>query len=279
MLICICVKGLKIICIVIIMMREARFFCDLCSKKIVDVDGNVTNKFFSCYAQEDFIRHCKSKRHIKLKEATLEHHCKYCNNTFTKEGYDLHVERNHKLWALKDIGSAKESSCNTFIFDNKRCSSMEEVMGLSDPKSGYMSNKIKSKKLKHQLIQERNKRVVPEKTVYTNKFFDFLDKKHHRASILEHPSFWTWEACKFTEPQCERDILTDDIITPYKDQFQNKFDIVAELDGGDVEGDVSLYLINKDEDDIDQDTEILLTDFAYGQLDLKPFNEIVDELS
>ena len=278
MLICIYVKYLKIICKVNIIMREARFFCDLCSKKTVDADGNVTHKFFSCYAQEDFIRHCQSKRHIKLKEATLEHHCKYCNNTFSKEGYELHKERNKKLWEMKDNGSAKQMSCNTFIFDNRRCSSMDEVIGLSDPKSGYLSNKIKSKKLKHQLIQERNKRVVDEKPVYTNKFFNFLDKKNHRASIIEHPSFWTWDACKFTNPQCERDILNEDIITPYQDQFENKFDIVAELDGGDVDGDVSLYLIIIDDDDVDQNTEILLTDFAYERLELKSFNEIVDEL-
>ena len=266
-------------------MREARFFCDLCSKKTVDVDGNVTNKFFSCYSQEDFIRHCKSHRHIKLKEATLEHHCKYCNNTFSEEGYKVHKERNHRLWELKDKGSAKEMTCNTFIFDNKRCSSMEEVIGLSDPKSGYVSNKIKSKKLKHQLIQERNRkviRVIPDKPVYTNKFFDFLETTSEdkpRASILEHPSFWTWEACKFTKPHVEKGILTEDIIEPYKDQYENKFDIVAELDGLDVEEDVSLYLIIIDDDDITQNTEILLTDFAYERLDLKPFHEIVDEIS
>lgn len=122
------------------------YWCDRCYKDIVDENENFKRIYFSCYSNQQWASHLKSKKHTKFCEKVENDSekvlCKYCNKNFTKEGYEIHKERNGKLWELKKGGGFKNLTCNNYFTKGKRYESF------SDYCLGTDSNRPKLKRTK-----------------------------------------------------------------------------------------------------------------------------------
>jgi len=118
------------------------YWCDRCYKEIVDENDETKRIYFSCYSNQQWASHLKSKKHLKIckeveqAEQTQDSDnilCKYCNKNFTKEGYEIHSKRNNKLWELQNRGGYKNLKCNNFFTNTKRYETLEDYLEGVDP--------------------------------------------------------------------------------------------------------------------------------------------------
>ena len=127
------------------MKRNNLFWCDLCNVSIIDGEGKEVKEYYSCYSAQAWLKHIRSAKHKKQ----VEYHnnlteedggikCKYCSQTFTKEGYEHHEERNKPLWECYKTTEVAKMTCNNFCVGKKRYSSIKE----------YKEPKIKQKRVK-----------------------------------------------------------------------------------------------------------------------------------
>jgi hypothetical protein len=93
--------------------------------------------FFSCYTNQQFCRHINTAKHKANKDKVEKDpeniKCKYCNKSFTPEGYAVHEERNKELWKFKKLGSYKDIKCNNFSNKHKRYESFKDYQLGTDP--------------------------------------------------------------------------------------------------------------------------------------------------
>jgi len=122
------------------------YWCDKCFKDVVDENDSINRIYFSCYSNQQWASHLKSKKHIKFCKLVEEHDqkvlCKYCNKDFTNEGYEIHKERNNKLWDLQNRGGYKHLKCNNFFTKAKRYENLDDYIAGTD------ANKPKLKRTK-----------------------------------------------------------------------------------------------------------------------------------
>jgi len=121
-------------------MSKDIYWDDICYKKGVSDDGKEeTRKYYSCYLQRDYFKHCNSKKYKKMYKAVQEDansiKCEHCNQKFSEEGYKLHCERNKPLWDMQKIGSCMMMSCNNFKEDSKRYPSIDDYKASKLPKA------------------------------------------------------------------------------------------------------------------------------------------------
>jgi len=113
------------------------YWCDKCYKDQVDENDQTNRIFFSCYSNQQWASHLKSKKHVKFCELVEKDEekvlCKHCNKHFTKEGYEIHKQRNSKLWELQKSGGFKHLKCNNFFTKAKRYENLEDYMSGTDP--------------------------------------------------------------------------------------------------------------------------------------------------
>lgn len=106
------------------------YWCDVCSNKKLDVESELEyNSYFSCYTTQQFSNHLKSKKHIankkKIDDDSDSILCKKCNKKFSKEGYEVHKNRNERWWKL---GKINNISCNNFSINTHRFSSFQDLL-------------------------------------------------------------------------------------------------------------------------------------------------------
>lgn len=122
------------------------YWCDKCFKDVVDENDSINRIYFSCYSNQQWASHLKSKKHIKFCKLVEEDDekvlCKHCNKDFTNEGYEIHKERNNKLWDLQNRGGYKHLKCNNFFTKAKRYENLDDYIAGTDP------NKPKLKRTK-----------------------------------------------------------------------------------------------------------------------------------
>tara|TARA_R110001632_G_scaffold207268_2_gene331306 strand:+ start:2604 stop:3386 length:783 start_codon:yes stop_codon:yes gene_type:complete len=112
-------------------MRNALYFCDLCTKETIDNNGTITNDYFECYQKQGWIKHLKTSKHLtnckKIEQDPKSVTCRYCDKKFSEKGYEIHKQRNQPLWDMKKIGMsvADKMICNHFIVGKKRYDSIE----------------------------------------------------------------------------------------------------------------------------------------------------------
>ncbi len=108
------------------MLNDPLYFCDLCYIDKIDEDDNTIRNYFTCYTNQQYANHIKSKKHIKLKakvEASEEVvKCKKCTKSFTERGYEEHEKRNKKMWEMKP-----EMKCNNFTTGKHRFKSFDAL--------------------------------------------------------------------------------------------------------------------------------------------------------
>lgn len=108
------------------------YWCDMCYKDIVVENDEINRIYFSCYSNQQWASHLKSKKHqkfcIKVEDDENNIKCKYCNKDFTKEGYEIHKQRNEKLWKFKSTGGFKDTKCNNFFTKAKRYESFNDYL-------------------------------------------------------------------------------------------------------------------------------------------------------
>ena len=109
------------------MLNDPLYFCDLCYIDKIDEDDNTIRNYFTCYTNQQYANHIKSKKHIKLKakvEASEEVvKCKKCTKSFTERGYEEHEKRNKKMWEMKP-----EMKCNNFTTGKHRFKSFDAMV-------------------------------------------------------------------------------------------------------------------------------------------------------
>ena len=109
------------------MLNDPLYFCDLCYIDKIDEDDNTKRKYFTCYTNQQYANHLKSKKHIMLKakvEASEEVvKCKKCTKSFTERGYEEHEKRNKKMWGVKP-----EMKCNNFTTGKHRFKSFDAMV-------------------------------------------------------------------------------------------------------------------------------------------------------
>ena len=122
--------------------HQPLFYCDHCLKK--NEDGKYTCNSF--YQKQKFLKHIETKKHLdKVKNSKDEEpsfYCKHCNCYFNSWAWDLHREKNEKLWqslrglrvlyGMRYENYFKELSCNNFVFKNKRYSSFNDLIEKND---------------------------------------------------------------------------------------------------------------------------------------------------
>ena len=122
------------------------YWCDKCYKENIDENEITKRIYFSCYSNQQWASHLKSKKHLKFCKEVEEDNdkvlCKFCDKSFTKEGYEIHSKRNNKLWELKNRGGYKNLKCNNFFTNAKRYETLEDYIAGVDP------NKPKLKRTK-----------------------------------------------------------------------------------------------------------------------------------
>jgi len=113
------------------------YWCDKCYKEQVDENDETNRIYFSCYSNQQWANHLKSKKHIKFCELVEKDEekvlCKCCNKHFTKEGYEIHKQRNSKLWDLQKNGGFKHLKCNNFFTKAKRYENLDDYIAGTDP--------------------------------------------------------------------------------------------------------------------------------------------------
>ena len=122
------------------------YWCDKCYKENIDENEITKRIYFSCYSNQQWASHLKSKKHLKICKEVEEDSdkvlCKFCDKSFTKEGYEIHSKRNNNLWELKTRGGYKNLKCNNFFTNAKRYETLEDYLAGVDP------NKPKLKRTK-----------------------------------------------------------------------------------------------------------------------------------
>jgi hypothetical protein len=111
-----------------IYMAEVKFWCDRCYTNKLNLDNQLEKCFFSCKRTDQMRCHLASKKHIKemSREKTDDDiECKYCGQFFTKEGYEIHKERNIRLWQIAGVMKVK---CNHFVYNKKRFSNYDKMI-------------------------------------------------------------------------------------------------------------------------------------------------------
>ena len=143
------------------------FFCDHCSIKKTICDDQeeslkVINTSASFLQKRNLESHCKTKKHLEalehVKKAIEEKTsitCKYCNETFTKEGYDRHRERNNMLWL---IGNKEYGSCNNIYYSKCRFPNTEYLKNYINSQDNYKWRAIKFKRDVRRLKENKLKK-------------------------------------------------------------------------------------------------------------------------
>lgn len=183
------------------------YWCDKCFKDVVDENDSINRIYFSCYSNQQWASHLKSKKHIKFCKLVEEDDekvlCKHCNKDFTNEGYKIHKERNNKLWDLQNRGGYKHLKCNNFFTKAKRYENLEDYMAGTDP------NRPKLKRTKvgkispiTNCIREPNK---TEKAQSHNELEDDLIICKKCDKVLTNDSNYTDKQLKdyFNKDMCE----------------------------------------------------------------------------
>lgn len=128
-------------------MNQSTYFCDHCYKE----DHNQIKTFFNRYSKTDYIRHIKTKKHLKqclkIKEDENSILCKECNTLFSPEGYEVHRKRNQEMWDMSSW-TRKESklTCNNIVIDGKRFGSIGQWSKWLDLQENKVPEKRKNKK-------------------------------------------------------------------------------------------------------------------------------------
>ena len=142
------------------------FFCDHCSTKktisddkqeclkVINLSGNFLQK-------RNLESHFKTKKHLQslelVKKAIEEKTsitCKYCNETFTKEGYDRHRERNNILWLIN--GNNKYGSCNNIYYNKCRFPNIQYLKNYINAQDNY---KWRAKKFKREVRRYKENKL------------------------------------------------------------------------------------------------------------------------
>lgn len=160
-------------------MNNSLWWCDKCYKtKYNPINDELYNEYFSCYTTQHMIQHRTSKKHITQEElikslsngesgSDSREDCKRCKQSFTKEGYAIHKQRNKPLWDMKDLGHSEVSkmSCNNFFVGlSKRYHSISAWKDSKKPKgivkrckigqNGRTKNKKKGEVVEEDLEEE-----------------------------------------------------------------------------------------------------------------------------
>lgn len=155
------------------------YYCNYCYKNKLD---NKTNKTIKCFYKtdllNDYIRHCKTKKHIKNEQYNNEHGehtCEHgnCGKRFCKDEYDNHLEVNQALFFkevfdketgktmgydknkpiqqfMKDIYFRNGVSCNNFVYQGRRYRDRQHYMEQLNKKEDREEANEEKKSLKRQ---------------------------------------------------------------------------------------------------------------------------------
>jgi|TARA_A100000171_G_scaffold51740_1_gene67099 hypothetical protein len=133
------------------------YYCNYCFKNKLDNEtGKVVKCFFKTDLLNDYIRHIKTKKHIKNEEHNNQHGefvCEHgnCGKKFCKDEYENHLEVNQALFFkeiwdketgetigynrdkpiepfMKNIYYKNGVSCNNFIYEGKRYRDKDHYM-------------------------------------------------------------------------------------------------------------------------------------------------------
>tara|TARA_R110000796_G_scaffold146021_1_gene262646 strand:+ start:273 stop:1136 length:864 start_codon:yes stop_codon:yes gene_type:complete len=118
-------------------MNKELYWCDRCNKDVIDDNEESIKVWFSCYTNQQWGSHVKTKKHIKCvsdvngdSDSIL---CKHCDKKFSSEGYEVHSKRNTKLWKMKNGGGFKDIKCNNFTTGKQRFETFSNYLIAVDP--------------------------------------------------------------------------------------------------------------------------------------------------
>lgn len=144
-------------------MDKQLYWCDVCYKNGCNHDGESIKRFFGCYSEQAYSKHCGTAKHKKLQKEVNEDpmsiECKHCNKKFSQVGYANHCHRNSDLWKWQKIGHslAMQMKCNNFIVKDEKRPTIEKR---------YESIEAYKKSLKEKEPSKRAK--VGERSPITN---------------------------------------------------------------------------------------------------------------
>jgi len=94
------------------MNKTHKYFCDLCPKK------KNSDIFCSFDKARDYENHIESSKHLNycklIEEDSESILCKICKKKFSKKGYEIHKERNERLWNVLQLINNDYLTCNRF---------------------------------------------------------------------------------------------------------------------------------------------------------------------
>tara|TARA_R110000744_G_scaffold26155_6_gene64567 strand:+ start:1396 stop:2205 length:810 start_codon:yes stop_codon:yes gene_type:complete len=109
------------------MLNDPLYFCDLCYIDKIDEDDTNKRRYFTCYTNQQWAKHLKSKKHCIMKAKVEEGEdvvkCKKCTKSFTERGYEEHEKRNKKMWEMDD-----KMKCNNFTTGKHRFKSFDAMI-------------------------------------------------------------------------------------------------------------------------------------------------------